>query len=88
MPSHDLLLLDRTEDKDADADVEEAAVVEDSFWKNANAALTTTSVFTVAYLDISPSIVPLCQILNLVLAFEHKAVDLPSDKLIPSQKKG
>jgi len=88
MPSYDPLLLDRTEDKDADVDAEEAAVVEDSPWKNASAALTTTFVFTVAYLDILPSIVLLCQILDQAPAFNHKAVDLPSDKLIPFQKKG
>jgi len=57
MPSHDPLLSDRTKDKDADVDAEEAAVVEDSLWKNANAASTTTSVSTVAYPDILLSIV-------------------------------
>jgi len=88
MPSHDPLLSDRTEDKDADADVDMATVVEDSLWKNANAALTTTSVSTVAYPDISLSIVPPYQILDLVLAFNHKAADLLSDESIPFQKKG
>jgi len=88
MPSHNPLLLDRTKDKDMDMDMEEATVVEDSLQNNASSASTTTSVFTVAYPDISPSIVPLCQILNLVPACNHKAVDLPSDKLIPFQKKG
>jgi len=85
---HNLLLLDRTEDEDADADTEEATVMEDSLQKNASATSTTTSVFTMAYLDISPSIVLLCQILNLVLAFDYKAADLLSNKLIPFQKKG
>jgi len=83
MPSRDLLLSDRTKDKDVDADTEEAMVVEDSLQNNTSSTSTTTSVFTVAYLDILPSIVLLCQILDLVPAFDHKAADLPSDKLIP-----
>jgi len=88
MPSHNPLLSDRTEDKDTDMGVEEAMVMEDSLWKNASATLTTTFVFTVAYPDISLSIVLLYQILDLVPAFSHKAADLLSDKLIPFQKKG
>jgi len=87
MPSYDPLLSDRTKDKDADVDAEEAAVVEDSPWKNASTASTTTFVFTAAYLDISPSIVLLCQILDQAPAFDHKAADLPFDKSIPFQKK-
>jgi len=87
MPSYDPLLLDRTKDKDTDADAEEAAVMEDSPQKNASATLTTTFVFTMVYLDISPSIVPLCQILDQAPAFDHKTADLPSDKSIPFQKK-
>jgi len=85
MPSHDPLLLDRTEDKDKDADV--AAVVEDSLRKNANAVSTITSVSIVAYPDISLSTVPHCQIHDLVPVSDHKAVDCPSDKSIPFQKK-
>jgi len=88
MLSHDPLHLDRTKDKDVDVDVEEAMVVEDSLWNNASSALTTTSASTVANLDTSLSIVLNCQIINLVLAFDHKAADLPSDKSIPFQKKG
>jgi len=88
MPSHDPLLSDRTEDEDAVVDAEEAVVIEDSLWKNASAALTTTSVSTMAYPDILLSIVPLYRILDLVPAFDHKAADLPSNKLIPFQKKG
>ena len=88
MPSHDPLLLDRTEDKDADADAEEAMVMGDSLQNNANSASTTTSVSTVANLDTSLSIVLNCQIIDLVLAFNHKAADLLSDKSIPFQKKG
>jgi len=64
-----------------------ATVIEDSLRKNANAASTTTSVSTVAYPDISLSIVPPYQILNLVPVSDHKAMDLPSDKSIPFQKK-
>jgi len=88
MPSHDPLLSDRTKDEDMDVDAEEAVVMEDSLWKNASAASTTTSVSTVAYPDISLSIVLLYQILDLVPVFDHKAADLPSDKSIPFQKKG
>jgi len=88
MPSHNPLLLDRTEDEDADTDVDVAVVMEDSLWKNANATSTTTSVSTVAYLDISLSIVPPYQILNLVPVSDHKAADLLSDKSIPFQKEG
>jgi len=88
MPFHNPLLLDRTEDEDMDVDAEKATVVEDSPWKNTRAASTTTFVFTVVYLDILPSIVPPCQILDQVPAFDHKAADLLSNKLIPFQKKG
>jgi len=88
MPSHDPLLSDRTKEEDVDADVDVAVVMGDSLWKNASAVLTITSVSTVAYLDTSLSIVPHCQILDLVPAFDHKAADLPSDKSIPFQKKG
>jgi len=88
MPSHNPLLLDRTEGKDADADEDVVVVVEDSPQKNTNVILTTTSVSIVAYPDTLLSIVPHYQILNLVPAFDHKAVDLPSDKSIPFQKKG
>jgi len=80
--------LDRTEDEDADMDVDVAAVVEDSLQKNANAISTITSVSIVAYPDTSLSTVLHCQILDLVPVSNHKAVDLPSDKSIPFQKKG
>jgi len=83
MPSHDPLLSDRTKDKDVDTAVAVAMVVEDSLWKNASTVSTITSVSTVAYLDISLSIVLHCQILDLVPVSDHKAADLPSDKLIP-----
>ena len=63
-------------------------VMEDSLWNNTSSALTTTSASTVANPDTSLSIVPNCQIIDLVLAFNHKAADLPSDKSIPFQKKG
>jgi len=88
MPSHDLLLSDRTKDKDVDTDTEEAVVVEDSLRNNTSSTSITTSVSTVANLDTLLSIVLNCQIINLVLAFNHKAADLPSDKSIPFQKKG
>ena len=88
MPSHNPLLLDRTEDKDVDADEDLVMVVEDSPQKNTNVVLTTTSVSIVAYPDTSLSIVPHYQILNLVPVSDHKAADLLSDKLIPFQKKG
>jgi len=90
MPSHNPLLLDRTKDKDedTDADVDKAMVVEDSLQKNVNTVLTTNFVSIVAHPDISLSIVPNCQIIDLVPAFDHKAADLPSDKSIPFQKKG
>jgi len=88
MPSHDPLLSDRTKEEDVDADVDVAVVMGDSLWKNASTVLTITSVSTVAYLDTLLSIVPHCQILDLVPAFNHKAADLPSDKSIPFQKKG
>jgi len=88
MPSHNPLLSDRTEEEDADADMDMATVVEDSLQKNASAVSTITSVSTVAYLDTSLSIVPHCQILDLVPVSDHKAADLPSDKSIPFQKKG
>jgi len=88
MPSHNPLLLDRTEDEDADVDVAVAVVVEDSLQKNTNTVLTITSVSTVAYLDTSRSIVLHYQILDLVPVSDHKAADLPSDKSIPLQKKG
>jgi len=88
MPSHNPLLSDRTKDKDADMDVDMAVVMEDSLRKNANAVLTITSVSIVAYPDISLSTVLHCQILDLVPVSDHKAADLPSDKLIPFQKKG
>jgi len=87
MPSHDPLLSDRTEDEDADAAVAVAMVVEDSLWKNTNAVSTITSVSIAAYLDTSLSIVPHCQIHNLVPVLDHKAVDRLSDKLTPFQKK-
>jgi len=86
MPSHDPLLLDRTEDEDAD--VEEAAVMENLLWNNASSALTINFVSTVANPDTLLSIVLNCQIIDLVLAFDHKVVDPPSNKLIPFQKKG
>ena len=44
MPSHDLLLSDRTKDEDADVAVAMAVVMEDSLQKNASAVLTITSV--------------------------------------------
>jgi len=90
MPSHDPLLSDRTEDKvtDTDKDVEEAMDVADLPQKNNNIALITTSACTAAKEDISRSIVWHYQITNLVLAFDHKAADLPSDRSIPFQKKG
>jgi len=88
MPSHNPLLSDRTEDENADADVDVATVMEDSLWRNANAISTITFVSTVAYPDTSLSIVPHCQILNLVPVSDHKAADLLSDKSIPFQKKG
>jgi len=90
MSSHDPLLLDRTEDKvtDADEDAEEAADVADLPQKNDNIALITTSACTVAKEDILRSIVQHYQITDLVLAFDHKAADLPSDRSIPFQKKG
>ena len=86
MLCHDPLLLDRTKDEDVDA--EEAAVVEDSLQNNASSESTTNFVSIVANPDISLSIVPNCQIIDLVLAFDHKAADLPSNKSIPFQKKG
>jgi len=88
MLSHDPLLLDRTKDKDVDTDAEEAMVVEDSLQNNESSASITTSISTVANPDISLSIVPNCQIIDLVLAFDHKAADLLSNKSIPFQKKG
>jgi len=84
MPSHDPLLSDRTEDKDADV----AMVVEDSLRKNTNAVSTITSVSIVAYPDTSLSTVPHCQIHDLVPVSNHKAADRPSNKSIPFQKKG
>jgi len=86
MHSHNPLLSDRTEDKNAD--MEEAMVVDDSLQNNASSALTTTFASIVVYLDTLLSIVLNYQIIDLVLAFDHKAADLPSDKLIPFQKKG
>jgi len=79
---HNPLLSDRTEDEDkgADVDVEEVTDVENSLRNNDNTTLTTNSVFTIANPDISLSIVPNCQTINLVLAFNHKVVDLPSGK--------
>jgi len=88
MPSHDPLLSDRTEDKDADAAVAMAVVMEDSLRKNANVVLTITSVSIAAYPDTSLSTVPHCQIHDLVPVSDHKAADLLSDKSIPFQKKG
>jgi len=85
---HDPLLLDRTKDKDKDTDVEEAADMADSLRNNKNIALTTTSASTVANLDILLSIVLNCQTTDLVLAFNHRTVDLPSNRSIPFQKKG
>jgi len=81
---HNPLLSDRTKDKDADV----AVVVEDSPRKNTNAISTITSVSIVAYLDISLSTIPYCQIYDLVPVSDHKAADHLSDKLIPFQKKG
>jgi len=86
MPSHDPLLLDRTEDEDVDVAV--AMVMEGLLWKNANTVLTITSVSIVAYPDTSLSIVPHCQIFDQVPVSDHKAADLLSNKLIPFQKKG
>jgi len=85
---HNLLLLDRTEDEDEDVDAEEIADVADLPWNNESSASITTSASTVANLDISLSIVPNCQTTNLVPTFNHRTVDLPSDKSIPFQKKG
>jgi len=82
MPSYDPLLSDRTKDKDADIDTEEAMVVEDLLQKNANTVLTTNFVSIVANPDILLSIVLNCQTIDLVLAFDHKAADLLSNKLI------
>jgi len=87
MPSHNPLLLDRTEDEDADMAMAMVVVMEDSLRKNANAISTITSVSIVAYLDISLSTVPHCQIHDLVPVSDHKAVDHLSDKSIPFQKK-
>jgi len=86
MPSHDPLLSDRTEDKDADVDM--AMVMEDSLQKNANAVSTITFVSIAVYLDTSPPIVLPYPILDLVPTSDHKAADHLSDKLIPFQKKG
>jgi len=80
------LLSDRTKDKDVD--VEEATDAADSPQNNENTTLTTDFAFTVANLDISLSIVPNCQTTDPVLAFNHRTVDLPSDRSIPFQKKG
>jgi len=88
MPSHDPLLLDRTEDENTDAAVAVAVVMEDSLQKNANTVSTITSVSTAAYPDTSLSTVLHCQIHNLVPVSNHKAADRPSDKSIPFQKKG
>jgi len=88
MPSHDPLLSDRTEDKDADVAVAAAVVEEDSLQKNASAISTITFVSIAVYPDILPPIVPPCPILNLVPISDHKAVDHLSDNLIPFQKKG
>ena len=88
MPSHDPLLLDRTEDKDVDMAVAVAVVVEDSLQKNASVILTITSVSIAAYPDTSLLTVPHCQIHDLVPVSDHKAADHLSDKSIPFQKKG
>jgi len=88
MPSHDPLLSDRTEDKDADMAVAVAVVVEDSLRKNASVVLTITSVSIAAYPDTSLLTVPHCQIHDLVPVSDHKAADHLSDKSIPFQKKG
>jgi len=88
MPSHDPLLLDRTEDKDADEAVAVAVVVEDSLRKNTNIVLTTNFVSIVANPDILLSIVPNYPITNLVPVSGHKAADCLSNKSIPFQKKG
>jgi len=85
---HDLLYLDRTEDKVKVTDVEEVVDVADLPWNNENSASITTSASTVANLDISPSIVLNCQTTDLVPAFDHRTADLPSNRLIPFQKKG
>jgi len=88
MPFHDPLLSDRTKEEDVDTDMDMAAVVEDSLWKNTDAISTITSVSIVAYPDTSLSTVPHCQIHNLVPVSDHKAADLLSDKSTPFQKKG
>jgi len=88
MPSHDPLPLDRTKDEDTDTDVDVAMVVEGLLRKNANTVSTTNFVSIAANPDILLSIVPNCPITSLVLAFDHKAADLLSDKSIPFQKKG
>jgi len=87
MPSHDPLLLDRTEGEDADVAVAMAMVIEDSPRKNTSAVLTITCASIVVYLDISPPIVPPYPILDLVPISDHKAADHLSDKSIPFQKK-
>jgi len=88
MLSHDPLLSDRTEDKDADVAEAVAVVVEDSLRKSANTVSTITSVSIAAYPDTSLLIVPHCQIHDLVPVSDHKAADRLSDKSIPFQKKG
>jgi len=84
MPSHNLPLSDRTGDEDTDM----AVVVEDLLQKNANTVLTTNFVSIVANPDISLSIILNYPITGLVPVSDHKAVDLPSDRSIPFQKKG
>jgi len=85
---YNLLLSDRTKDEDKDADMEEAMDEADLLWNNNNITLTTNSASTVANPDISLSIVLNCQTTNLVPAFNHRTVDLLSNRSIPFQKKG
>jgi len=85
---HNPLLLDRTKDKNEDMDAEEVADVADSPQNNESSASITTSASTVANQDILLSIVLNYQTTDLVPAFDHRTVDLPSDRLIPFQKKG
>jgi len=80
MPSHDPLLLDRTEDEDVDVDV--AMVVEDLLQKNANTASTTNFVSIVANPDILLSVKTyycLRQAVGNDLIFEVKVID-PKDE--------
>jgi len=85
---YDPLLSDKTKAEDEDADTEEAVDEADLLWNNESIASITTSASTAANLDTSLSIVWNCQTTNLVLAFDHRAADLPSNRSIPFQKKG